>query len=192
MSWRRAPSVLVLVLVCTFTLALSGCARARNTAPSGPVVETTASVLEPTSTLTPKPSATPEAAVAAYLGIVQDAYFSLDSTLVAPFVTEGQWVREDAYIQLNLTQNQAMEMNLLEFKVTAQPSFSVESTSVALDASEHWQWRYWDLKTRKPKDEWVETTYSVRYTLERLDGGWLVGQTKVLEQSGDETPTSTP
>jgi len=181
--------LVALVLLFVALTASTGCARAKN-APVDPAP--VASSTETETPPAPRPSATPEAAVVAYLGIVQDAYYSLDSTLVAPFVTEGQWVREDAYIQLNLTQNQAMEMNLLAFKVTAQPSLSAESTSAALDASERWQWRYWDLKTRKPKDDWVETTYSVRYTLERFDGGWLVGQTKVLEQSGDATSTSTP
>lgn len=176
--------------MCVLASASAGCARAKNP-PTAGISEATATV-ESTATLAPQPAATPEEAVVAYLGIVRKAYYSLDSTLVAPFVTSGQWVREDAYIQLNLTQNQAIEMQLLSFSVTAQPVSSAEATSVTLDTSENWNWRYWDLKTRKPKTEWVETGYSVRYTLARQGTGWLVDGTKVLEQSGETTPTPAP
>lgn len=176
--------------MCVLAAASAGCARAKNQ-PVPDIPEATATV-EPTATLAPQPAATPEAAVVAYLGIVRKAYYSLDSTLVAPYVTADQWVREDAYIQLNLTQNQAIEMQLLSFSVTAQPAVSAETSSVTLDTDEKWNWRYWDLKTRKPKTEWVETGYSVRYTLARQGTGWLVDGTQILEQSGEMTPTPVP
>lgn len=185
----RRCVVLAVAVVAVLVFSLSGCARARNQATPVPASVPTQSV-DPANV--PKPSATPEAAVVAYLGIVQQAYYSLDSTAVVPYVTAEQWVREDAYIQLNLTQNQAMQMNLITFEVTKQPSPSAEATSVMLDSAEHWQWRYWDLKSRNPKTGWADTRYSVRYTLERLDSGWLVGGTEVLEQSGEMTPTPVP
>ena len=186
---KRLPA-LIIVVVCVLAVASAGCARAKNS-PVGNLPEATATT-EPTAALAPQPAATPEAAVVAYLGIVRKAYYSLDSTLVAPYVTADQWVREDAYIQLNLTQNQAIEMQLLSFSVTAQPAASAEASSVTLDTDEKWNWRYWDLKTRKPKTEWVETGYSVRYTLVRQGTGWLVDGTQILEQSGEMTPTPVP
>lgn len=176
--------------MCLLIATSAGCARAKN--PAVLDVPGATTTVESTGTLAPQPAATPEAAVVAYLGIVRAAYYSLDSTLVAPFVTPGQWVREDAYIQLNLTQNQAIEMQLLSFSVTAQPAVSTEASSVTLDTSEGWNWRYWDLKTRNPKTEWVETGYSVRYILARQGAGWLVDGTQILDQSGEMTPTPAP
>ena len=171
-------------------LSVAGCARAKNPSQVSPqVAEPTASV-DATTPLAPIAAATPEAAVVQYLGVVSQAYYSLDSTLVAPYVTADQWVREDAYMQLNLTQNQAIEMTLLTFEVTAAPS--TESSATTLDTEERWRWRYWNLKSRNPKTDWAETGYSVRYTLARQGGGWLVDGTEVLEQSGETSPTPLP
>lgn len=128
----------------------------------------------------------------AYLGIVSQAYYSLDSTLVAQYVTDGQWVREDAYIQLNLVQNQAIEMDLLSFNVTSPAAPSVDDTATTLVTAERWKWRYWDLKTRQPKTNWAETSYSVEYVLARQNEGWLVDRTRVIDQSGETTPAPVP
>lgn len=187
---RNHRSPLLVIVALALMLGAAGCARAKNAPQVSPQVpEPTASV-DATAPVGPIAAATPEAAVVQYLRVVSQAYYSLDSTLVAPYVTADQWVREDAYMQLNLTQNQAIEMTLLEFGVTAPPS--TDSSTTTLETRERWRWRYWDLKTRNPKTDWAETGYSVRYTLAFQGGGWLVDGTEVLEQSGETSPTLLP
>ncbi|MHB1340759.1 MAG: hypothetical protein ACYC77_01940 [Coriobacteriia bacterium] len=185
----RALLLAALVLLVT----AAGCARATSRQPVTPTstTESTPSVNTMVG-VEHLPAATPEGAVVAYLGIVSRAYYSLDSTLVAQYVTDGQWVREDAYIQLNLVQNRAIEMNLLTFQVTAQAVSSAEDTATTLVTAESWKWRYWDLKTRKPKTAWADTSYSVEYTLARQGEGWIVDRTRVIDQSGETTPALTP
>lgn len=193
LAYRPPLRLLLTAALVGLLLAGAGCARATNRQPAtpAPAPEPTASV-NATAGAEYQPAKNPESAVVAYLGIVTRAYYSLDSTLVAAYVTDGQWVREDAYIQLNLVQNQAIEMNLVSFKVTSPAAPSAEDTAATLVTAEAWKWRYWDLKTRQPKTEWADTSYSVEYTLARQGEGWLVDRTRVIDQSGETTPAATP
>lgn len=181
---------LVVCVVCCAALAVAaGCARAKNV----PAREPTSGVLPigdaPVERL---PSSTPKQAVTAYLSAAAEAYYSLETSIVAPYVTEEQEVREDAYIELNRQQGQALEMDLTAFSVLSADSPSAETTSATVRTSEAWRWRYWSLSTRQPSTDWADTTYEVEYLLSRRSGGWLVAHTKVLSQSGDATPTPLP
>lgn len=180
----------VVLVACCIALAFAGgCARAKNVPAE-----------EPSSTVVPVnqapverlPSSTPKQAVAAYLSAAADAYFSLETSVVAPYVTEEQEVREDAYVELNRQQGQALEMELAAFSVLAADNPSVQATTAAVRTSETWRWRYWSLATRKPSTAWATTTYQVQYALERRGSGWLVARAKVVSQSGDTTPTPLP
>jgi hypothetical protein len=138
------------------------------------------------------PSSTPKQAVAAYLSAAADAYFSLETSIVAPYVTEEQEVREDAYIELNRQEGRALEMDMTAFVVLAADAPSVDATSAVVRTNETWRWRHWSLAERAPSTQWANTVYEVEYGLARSGSGWLVARTKVLSQSGDTTPAPLP
>ncbi|MEN6431057.1 MAG: hypothetical protein ABFC80_09505 [Coriobacteriales bacterium] len=188
---RQVASVAAVVALSVAFAVLTGCTHENRPSAGSGSGESTAAIGAADAGQVPaaRPSPTPEKAVEAFLTIAARSYYSLDSTMVAPYVTPDQWVREDAYIQLNLMQNQAIEMKLEDFSATQGAPSSAEATTATVRTREVWRWRYWDLVTRKPKTEWAKTGYSMLYTLERVGSGWLVASTKVLEQSGDTSPT---
>lgn len=193
-STLRTHSVITIIVVAIFAATVSGCARARHapTTPEQPD-DATSGTLPPIQAVERIPSSTPKQAVTAYLSAVPEAYFSLEVTVVAPFVTERQEVREDAYIELNRQQGKALEMTLVSFLVVDEPAApSADETSSVVRTEEQWRWRYWDIRTRRPSTEWAKTAYRMEYTVERRGAGWLVANTKVLEQSGDTSPTPLP
>jgi hypothetical protein len=138
------------------------------------------------------PSSTPKQAVTAYLAAVPEAYFSLETSIVAPYVTDEQEVREDAYIELNRQEGRALEMQMTAFAVLAADEPSEAATSAVVRTNETWRWRYWSLAKRAPSTQWANTVYQVEYGLARSGTGWLVARTKVLSQSGDTTPAPLP
>jgi hypothetical protein len=131
----------------------------------------------------------PEQAVVDYLGAISVAYYSLESSAVAGFVTEEQWVREDAYIELNRVNNEALEMQLVAYS-TASPVLSEDSTAATMQTRETWRFRIWDLKTRQPAEEWSRAEYTMSYTLTLADTGWLVAAKDVLESSETTEPVA--
>ncbi len=187
-------TIITIVVVAVLATSISGCARARH-APSTPEEpgEATSGALPPIQAVERIPSSTPKQAVTAYLAAVPEAYFSLEVTVVAPFVTERQEVREDAYIELNRQQGKALEMTLVSFLVVDEPvAPSGDEASSVVRTEERWRWRYWDIVARRPSTEWAMTTYRMEYTVERHGTGWLVASSKVLQQSGDTSPTPLP
>lgn len=186
-------TIITIVVVAVLATSISGCARARH-APSTPETptEATSGALPPIQAVERIPSSTPKQAVTAYLSAIPEAYFSLEVTAVAPFVTERQEVREDSYIELNRQEGKALEMTLLSYRVLEAPEPSDDGTSAVVRTDETWRWRYWDVQTRKPSTGWATTTYRMEYSVERHGSGWLVAGTKILEQSGDTSPTPLP
>ncbi|MDI6712477.1 MAG: hypothetical protein QMD96_04485 [Anaerosomatales bacterium] len=187
-------TIITVVVAAVLATTVSGCARARH-APSRPETptEATSGALPPIQAVERIPSSTPKQAVTAYLAAAPEAYFSLEVTVVAPFVTERQEVREDAYIELNRQEGRALEMALTSFLVVDEPvAPSEDETSAIVRTQERWRWRYWDIMARRPSTEWATTTYRMEYTVERHGTGWLVASSKVLEQSGDTSPTPLP
>jgi len=194
MKQTRAHRLAVVLLVA-FTLAsvLGGCARARHApvAPATPA-ESTPAAFPPIESVERIPSSTPKQAVTAYLSAIPEAYLSLEVTVVAPFVTERQEVREDSYIQLNRQEGRALEMALVSYRVLEAAEPSADASSAVVRTEEQWRWRYWDIRSRKPATAWARTTYRMEYSLSREGSGWLVASSKVLEQSGDTSPTPLP
>ncbi len=187
---------LISALAALVLMTPAGCARAKNISPSTPDEGTSAVTPAPDPfediRIASKPSTEPIDAVRAYLRAVHDAYFSLESSMVAPFVAERQWVREDAYIQLNVNEGRAIEMTLDEFLVMQAAAPGAEATSTEVTTEERWRWRYWGIETRRPSTAWATTHYRMLYTLARAGTGWVVADTQVLEQSGETTPTPLP
>ncbi|MCX8007699.1 MAG: hypothetical protein N3B11_06255 [Coriobacteriia bacterium] len=186
---NRNRTAIVAFLLAALVMTSAGCARARNV----PEDETTQGVLpigeRPVQRV---PSSTPKQAVTSYLAAIPDAYYSLEVTVVAPFVTERQEVREDAYIELNRQKGQALEMQLVAFQVLQDADPSTDATMAVIRTAEAWRWRYWGLSSRQPSTKWVTTRYEVEYSLERMGRGWLVASTRVVAQSGETTPAPLP
>lgn len=195
MSAFRIHRIIGVLVAVLFATTFSGCARARFTPmePGASTEDATGTLLPPIEAVERIPSSTPRQAVIAYLAAIPEAYLSLEVTMVAPFVTERQEVREDAYIELNRQGGKALEMTLASFRVVDEiVAPSRDETSAVVRTQEQWRWRYWDLRARKPSTEWATTTYRMEYTLSRSGAGWLVAATKVLEQSGETSPAPLP
>jgi len=165
---RLIATCVALVALAVVVSALLGCG-----ASSSPGVSTVED--EPTQELFRD---TPDHAVTGYLEAAARAYYSLDSTMVAAYVTNDQWLREDAYIELLRTRNEAVQMNLksLQFTVGSQ---STGPESATVSTSELWQWRIWNLHTRQPKANWNSSAYHVVYSLVHDGSIWKVDGTSV-------------
>lgn len=186
---RRPIRWLLCAACCAVLILAAGCARAKNIPPTQTVEPAMPIGEGPVQRV---PSSTPKQAVTAYLAAASGAYFSLEASIIAPYVTEEQEVREDAYIQLNRQEGRALEMEMTAFTVLMADEPSVDATSAVVRTKESWRWRYWSLADRAPSTQWADTVYEVEYGLERSGNGWLVARTKVLSQSGDTTPTPLP
>lgn len=192
----RAHLIGTIIAAVLVAASASGCARARHAlvTPATPEApgESTAGALPPIESVERIPSSTPKQAVTAYLSAIPEAYLSLEVTVVAPFVTDRQEVREDSYIQLNRQEGKALEMALVSYRVLEAAEPSADASEAIVLTEEQWRWRYWDIRSRKPATAWAQTTYRMEYSLAREGSGWLVAGSKIVAQSGDTSPTPLP
>ncbi|MDZ4655638.1 MAG: hypothetical protein U1F44_07175 [Coriobacteriia bacterium] len=115
---------------------------------------------------------TPQAAVTSYLTLLNFSYRMANSEAAASAMTSAEWVRVDAYIQLNCTKNRAIEQHLDLFEGALR---SIEASRAIVTATEDWRYRYFDLDSVLYTSDVLSISYETTYTvLQQSDGRWLV------------------
>ncbi len=113
----------------------------------------------------------PEPAVRSYLDWVSFAYRMANSEIPVDTMTGNQYVRVDAYIELNRQNGEGLEQELVDFEAH---DVSEEATSAVVTAREEWRFRYFNLDTLRYTSERERAEYETVYALVLEDGRWLV------------------
>lgn len=169
---HMAPRRVGLVLVCglllgALALGLSACAASSSTPGGTPGVDIARAPVEPA----PWDLSTPETAVRSYLDWVSFSYRMANSEIPTATMTPGEFVRVDAYIQLNRTEGKALEQTLESIETTL---VSEDTTSAIVTARETWAYQYFSLETLGYLTDAARESYETTYTLVREPLGWLV------------------
>jgi len=161
---RRVAAAFIAIVI-----ALSVCAC--SPVSSDPGAEHPGPAVEPAS----PDLSTPEGAVLSYLDWVSYAYRVAESDEASHTMTPWEWVRVDAYIELNRQQDRAIDQTL----TTLRPHVvSLEDTRAVVTASEEWTYRYITMSTGYYDGSWVDVSYETTYTLELTEDSWLVDRTE--------------
>lgn len=113
----------------------------------------------------------PESAVQSYIDAITYAYRAASSEEATHAMTLDEWVRVDAYIELNRIDGRALEQTLTAFSIRSQ---SEEGTQAVLAAAEQWRYRYITMKTGVYDGLWQDASYETTYTLVKQPEGWFV------------------
>lgn len=120
---------------------------------------------------------TPEGAVRAYLDGITFTYRMANSDAASDTMTPYEYVRVDAYVELNRQQGRALEQELTAFEVrniiTGEPTATVAT-------QEEWAYRYFSVDSMEYTSQETTAAYDVNYTVIRQqDDLWLVDRVAV-------------
>lgn len=120
---------------------------------------------------------TPEGAVQAYLDGITFTYRMANSNAASDTMTAYEYVRVDAYVELNRQQGRALEQMLTAFEV--RDTLAGEPTAT-VTTYEEWAYHYFSVETMKYVSDKTTASYDADYTvLKQDDGLWLVDKVDV-------------
>lgn len=120
---------------------------------------------------------TPEGAVQAYLDGITFTYRMANSNAASDTMTPYEYVRVDAYVELNRQQGRALEQMLTALEV--RDTVAGEPTAT-VTTYEEWVYRYFSVETMKYVSDEATATYDADYTVvKQEDGSWLVDKVDV-------------
>ncbi len=124
---------------------------------------------------------TPENAVQSYLDWMSYAYRVTDSQVATSAMTDWEWVRVDAYLEMNRQEGRGIDQSLIELEVLGVEGSETTST---VRTHELWTYRYFGPDAEYISDE-MTATYSVEYTVIRPEGtpNWLVDRVKATPEA---------
>ncbi len=169
---NRIPVVLMTALFALMLLA--GCSSAQSGAGS----ESTATV-GPVKAPTAYDLTTPESAVRSYLDAISLAYRTGVSDVASETMTGYEFVRVDAYIQLNIQEGRAIEQALSSFEIKG---LAGKEPTVTVSARETWDYRYFLIADGSYASEELTAAYLSDYTVVKEGAVWKVDAVKVTPQ----------
>ncbi len=167
-------------------LVVAGCSGGANpasgsTTPTAPVganmAGPAANVVVTAAALESRPAAwdlsTPQNAVSSYLAWTSYAYRIATSNAASATMGSDEFVRVDAYIQLNLEKGRLIDQSLTSIAF-GKPS--VQATETLVPTKEKWTYRYVSIKS--PGGETLAgpytASYDATYTVTKSSKGWVV------------------
>lgn len=120
---------------------------------------------------------TPESAVRAYLDGITYTYRMANSAAATDTMTDYEYVRVDAYVELNRQEGRALEQALSTFEVR---DVAGQEPTITVATYEEWNYRYFSIEDLTYLSDETTATYDARYTvLKQADGLWLVDEVVV-------------
>lgn len=120
---------------------------------------------------------TPEGAVRAYLDGITYTYRMANSDAASDTMTPYEYVRVDAYVELNRQEGRALEQMLTTFEV--RDTVAGEPTAT-VTTYEEWAYRYFSVDSMKYVSEEATANYDANYTVvKQADALWLVDKVNV-------------
>ncbi|MDA3937122.1 MAG: hypothetical protein PF636_09790 [Actinomycetota bacterium] len=175
------PLLAALAVILISAAMMMGCAASATDTDgdggNGPVVELVSAVQYPADAdLT-----NPESSVRAYLDWVTLSYRLANSGEATKTMTPEEWVRVDAYIELNRQQDRGIEQAITAFELT---DASAQEPTATVSAREVWTYRYFSLSSLAYTSDPLFASYDTTYTVVRSeDGTWLVDRVDASAQS---------
>lgn len=120
---------------------------------------------------------TPESAVRAYLDSITYTYRMANSAAATDTMTDYEYVRVDAYVELNRQEGRALEQTLTVFEVR---DITGQEPTITVATYEEWAYRYFSVEDLTYLSDETTATYDAHYTvLKQPDGLWLVDEVAV-------------
>ncbi|MHB9004564.1 MAG: hypothetical protein ACYC6C_10965 [Coriobacteriia bacterium] len=142
--------------------------------PDAPVADTVGPARPPTHV----DRTTPESAVRAYLDGITYTYRMANSDAASDTMTPYEFVRVDAYVQLNVQEGRALEQTLTAFDVR---EVTGREPTMTVSTYEEWLYRYFSVENMEYLSEDATATYQADYTVIKQDDGlWLVNEVDVI------------
>ncbi|PKQ29024.1 MAG: hypothetical protein CVT60_07495 [Actinobacteria bacterium HGW-Actinobacteria-10] len=160
--------LIVSTALCAALLA-AGCSGS----PDAPVAGTVGPARPPTHV----DRTTPGSAVRAYLDGITYTYRMANSDAASDTMTPYEFVRVDAYVELNRQEGRALEQTLTAFDVR---EVTGREPTMTVSTHEEWLYRYFSVENMEYLSEDTTATYEADYTVIRQDDGlWLVNDVEV-------------
>lgn len=120
---------------------------------------------------------TPESAVRSYLDWVSYAYRTSKSDIASATMTPAQFVRVDAYNQMNLQKSQLIDQKIDSLELSKPV---INGSRASVPAREKWTYSYVSAtELNKLVGGPYEASYETTYTLLKTKDGWQVDSVKV-------------
>ena len=123
---------------------------------------------------------TPTSTVDSYLRWVTYSYRMINSDVCSATMTPEEWVRVDAYIQLNAQKPRGLDQHLVK---SAVRSSSVDGTGAIVALSEDWRYRYFVPSSLRYEGPEHSVSYETTYTLVNTGGVWLIASVEASASS---------
>jgi len=164
---RRAGALVAAALLGVLALGVASCSDAPAGIAGEPDIDIAADAVEPA----PWDLSTPETAVRSYLDWVSFSYRQANSEVVSAVMTPAEWVRVDAYVQLNRAEGKGLEQSLESIELSA---VSEDRSTAVIATREDWTYRYFSLDTLEYVTTRTNESYETTYTVVKDATGWLV------------------
>lgn len=122
-----------------------------------------------------------EGSVRSYLNWLSYSYQLANSEVASATMTPFEWVRVDAYIELNRQQDRGIEQALDVFELVGSV---VQEPTATVSAREAWIYRYFSLSSQEYISDSLFTSYDTTYTVvHQADGAWLVDRVDAVPRA---------